>query len=180
MEPLVALLRGINVGGKNKIRMVELTSLFEDLGYTGIETYLQSGNVIFEPSQTKEPAEHAEDIKSKVENIFGYKVSVLVLTSKILHTTFTNNPFLKSKEVANSALYVTFLFSTPEPALTKPVELPKNETATFHILEDRVYVCCPGGYGKTKINNQFFEKKLNLEATTRNWKTVGALHERVT
>ncbi len=168
----IALLRGINVSGKNKIRMAELKSLFEDLGCESVSTYLQSGNVVYQSTS----AISAQDIQSAISNQFGLEVPVLVLDGDQLTGLMQNNPFLK--EGAESAhCYVTFLWEPPSQTAINECVIPNNESGRFSITGKTIYVHCPDGYGRTKIHTVFFEKKLGLLATTRNWKTVNALLE---
>jgi len=103
---------------------------------------------------------------------------VTVLNEKELKKTQQNNPFLKARKEDESKLHVTFLSEEPDKDLAENLK----ETAQFlpdeWILAGRsVYIFCPGGYGKTKLSNNFFEKKLKVTATTRNWKTVNELVE---
>lgn len=175
MAKHVALLRGINVSGKNKILMLELKSLFENLGYSGVTTYLQSGNIVFDTKSNAIPGKEASRISKAIMKTFGYEVPVLVVNASYLATTLKENPFGGSDTPDFNSVYVTFLFSEPEKAYQESLVVPNNESGLFKIIEHKVYVHCPDGYGKTKINNQYFETKLRVGATTRNWKTVRAL-----
>lgn len=175
MSKCVALLRGINVSGKNKIRMVDLKSMFESLGYSEVTTYLQSGNVVFASDSRKSPKAIASSLKSAIKQKFTYDVPVHVISYSELHRVFTKNPFIIKEEADPTHCYVTFLFEPFEAECFKNLSRPDNESGQFKGAGSEIYVCCPDGYGRTKINNQFFEKKLNVPATTRNWKTVTAL-----
>lgn len=175
MAPFVALLRGINVSGKNTIRMVDLKALFKDLGYQNVTTYLQSGNVVFETKPEGISCKEHSRISQAIITEFGYEVPVLILPGNHLAKTINENPYRGSDASDTNSLYVTFLFSEPESILRNNIVVPKNESGVFKIVRQNVYILCSNGYGKTKINNQYFEKKLRVLATTRNWKTICAL-----
>jgi uncharacterized protein (DUF1697 family) len=172
-------LRGINVSGKNKIRMIELKALFETLGYEAVTTYLQSGNVVFKTLTKATPGRLADDVEGLIKSTFNYDVPVLVITEKDINLVSQNNPFINNDKEDAVACYVTFTFDQIPKNIAGSLSLPPKETGRFHICDRVIYVHCPDGYGKTKINNQFFEKKLNTPATTRNWKTVNALRDLV-
>jgi uncharacterized protein (DUF1697 family) len=157
--------------------MAELTALCHDLNFREIETYLQSGNVVFHAPLKKSPRIFAQVLEQAIRGSFGYDVAVHVLDSAYLETVFLNNPFLNKENSDPAHCYVTFLFESPDKELLANLSSPVNETGRYKSVADTVYVHCPDGYGKTKINNQFFEKKLKLRASTRNWKTVTALRE---
>lgn len=173
MPKSIALLRGINVSGKNKIRMADLKALFEGLGCTDVSTYLQSGNVVFDSAK----ALKSKQIEQAILNQFQLDVPVLSLPGSDLEALANNNPYLNNDGAAPSHCYLTFLWETPSEQSVADLELPNNETGQFAIDGNYVYVHCPNGYGRTKIHTVFFEKKLKLLATTRNWKTLNALLE---
>tara|TARA_R110001583_G_scaffold178822_2_gene335063 strand:- start:5620 stop:6177 length:558 start_codon:yes stop_codon:yes gene_type:complete len=178
MNTYIALLRGINVSGKNIIKMIELKQLFLDLGYHNIVSYIQSGNVIFK-SNIKEPLLLEDTIVKGICNRFNYDVNVLVLTKKELTTIFNTNPFLaKDPTIDISKLHVTFLNTEPDLSKKHQIEaLVINSDDDFIISENCVYLHCPNGSGNTKLTNNLFQKKLNSSATTRNWRTVTKLVE---
>lgn len=178
MKTYIALLRGINVSGKNKIKMTELKSLFVDLGYHDVLTYIQSGNLIFK-SSIKEAILIEDTIISAILKRFGYAIKVLILNKDELTALFNSNPFLaKDPTMDISKLHVTLLNKEPDfvgmPHIKIIVSTIDDE---FEQIENTIYLYCPNGYGNTKLNNNFFEKKLNTDATTRNWKTITKLVE---
>ncbi|MCZ6671647.1 MAG: DUF1697 domain-containing protein [Verrucomicrobia bacterium] len=177
MAKFIALLRGINVSGKNKIRMVELQSVFDKLELLNPVTYLQSGNIVFESSPKLNHETTANTIESAIQKTFGHDVAVLVISGKDINQIFNNNPFIINEQTDTSACYVTFLYEKPGQEYLNALKSPEKETGRFKVVSLTVYVHCPNGYGRTKINNQFFERKLKVPATTRNWKTVTALNE---
>jgi len=176
MITYIALLRGINVSGKNLIKMKELTVHLASLKYNNIKTYIQSGNIIF-ASDEKENIVLEKEIKQLIDDKFGLKVPVLVKTAAEMKTVFENNPFINNRNLDIDKMHVTFLSEAPvKENILKLVE-SKIETDEFILTNDIIYLYCFGGYGNTKLSNTFFESKLKVSATTRNWKTVGKLVE---
>ncbi len=166
----IVLLRGINVSGKNKIKMAALRLLLENLGFENVETYIQSGNIALDTEE--EEAVIIENVKNGIKKQFGYIVEALVLSEKSIKQILSNNPFLAQDESNIGRLYVTFLQYDPKQNV---IEANKYLPDEFIIEKDVVYIHCKNGYGRTKLNNTFFEKKLGVAATTRNWKTVKRL-----
>jgi len=176
MKRFIALLRGINVSGKNIIKMNELVAQFSNHNYKNIKTYIQSGNIIFECAD-KDAKTLENEIYRLIIDKFGLKVPVLVKTAEELKKIFESNPFIKNDTLDINELHITFLNETPEREnIIKLVE-SKIEADEFILTLDVVYLHCKNGYGNTKLNNSFFESKLKVSATTRNWKTIGKLLE---
>jgi len=173
----LSLLRGINVGGK-KVPMADLRSLYSDLGFKNITTYIQSGNVIFESKV--EMASAGKKIEKGLKEKFGFDVSVIQRTKDELNSVIKGNPFLKEKNIEEEKLYVIFLGSSPDKELVKKLEESSPGPERFIIKEKTIYLYCPVGYGEAKLNNNFFEKKLKVIATTRNWRTTNILLEMMT
>jgi uncharacterized protein (DUF1697 family) len=169
----VALLRGINVGGRTKVGMDDLRRVFVDLGHADVKTYLQSGNVLFEsPDQT--PSHLAGDIERRIARDLGVTVTVLVRTRDDLAQVVANNPFL-GREADFAKLHVTFLAEAPDRARAARLETPSGGPDEFSLAGREIYLLCPNGYGKTKLNNTYIERRLGVAATTRNWNTVTKL-----
>lgn len=176
MKPFISMLRGINVAGQNSIRMADLTKLYLSLGLTEVTTYLQSGNVVFK-SELQDSAELGRQIEQQIRETFGFSVSVIVRSPEYFQKIIEQNPFLQDRNENLAALYVTFFFQTVSAATINNLQLPANETDEFSAGKDAVYLFCPNGYGRTKLNNTFFERKLKVIATTRNWNTLLALNQ---
>ena len=176
MNTYISMLRGINVSGQKIIRMVELASLYESLGFMNVRTYVQSGNVVFDTAPT-DGAKLSTLIASAIKKKFGYVVVVVVRTRDELSHIIQRNPFLKDPKIDRSKLHVTFLSELPQPAILKQLQPIKGETDEFKVIGQEVYLHCPNGYGRTKYSNAFFEKALKTSATTRNWNTVNRLFD---
>lgn len=176
MPIYIAMLRGINVSGQKIIKMERLRASFEALGFSEIKTYVQSGNVVFKTEKAS-TAGLAEKIAKKILNDFGFSVSVLIRTPAEPGEVLKQNPFPKQPAGNENKSYVTFL-SEPVPrgaeAFLKPLAA---KTERFFVSGREIYLHCPDGYGNTKFSNSAIEKKLSLEATTRNWRTVNSLFE---
>lgn len=169
----VALLRGVNVSGQKRIVMADLTNTLEASGLANVRTYLQSGNVVFD-AENADAAEHAAAIHERIARDLGHDVAVLVLPSTEMQQVASSNPF-SSAEVDEKSLHVTFLFRQISSADFAHLELRAAEGERAESLGRAVYLCLPRGYGRTRLNNAFFEKALAMPATTRNWRTVLAL-----
>lgn len=173
MNTYISMLRGINVSGHNKIKMEELKKLYETLGFSNVQTYIQSGNVVFKSSDTN-ISKLTGKIEKRIKRVFGFDVPVLIRTKNDFRKLIQNTPFIK-KDI--SKLHVTFLSDTPSQLPIDEIKKIKDELEEFFISDKEIYVFCPNGYGRTKLNNNFFEKKVGVSVTTRNWKTVNKLLE---
>jgi len=171
MKTYIALLRGINVSGQKKVPMAELREVLSGLGFGNVQTYIQSGNVIFQSSQEKiSELEHL--IQEALKSHFGFEVSVLVRTVSDLNYILDNCPFTNEKKI-NS--YFTLLHSVPDSNLVEEIRTVNYPNEEFIITNNCVYFYPSTGYGNAKCNNNFFERKLKVTATTRNYKTMAKL-----
>lgn len=173
----VSMLRGINVIGK-KVKMDELKELYISLGFEDVKTYIQSGNVVFRCNNS-DPSDLRDKIENKIREVLGFDVTVLVRTKNELKKVIGENPF-KKEDLKH--MYVTFLSVVPSENLIKDLKINlnvnmKNKYEKFSISQMEIYLLLPDGYGRTKLTNNFFEKKLSLSATTRNWRTVNKLFD---
>jgi uncharacterized protein (DUF1697 family) len=176
MSTYISLLRGINVSGKNMIKMPDLLKVLEKEGFSSVSTYIQSGNIIFDYQESP-----CNSIVHLIEEVilrnFGLTVPVQVLTVEDFTEVVSSNPFLKRSGINIEKLHTTFLAE-------KPSKLNVEKLLTYSFLPDEivisgkaVYLYLPNGYGRTKFNNTFIENKLATEATTRNWRTCVKLME---
>jgi uncharacterized protein (DUF1697 family) len=176
MSSFVSLLRGINVGGQKKIHMETLRCVYETLGYTKVSTYLQSGNVVFE-STGFTPSILVQQIEDQIDKTCGFHVPVFILQTDELHDVLTGNPYIKDRNVSPAVLHVTFLYQPPSDQDWDNLKTPSDIADEFSLGKSVIYLYCPNGYGKTKLSTGFFERKLGILVTTRNWNTVNALYK---
>lgn len=175
MNIFITLLRGINVSGQKLIKMSELKILFEDLGFTQVTTYIQSGNVVFK-SKKRNLNDIEGEIQRGLKSKFNFDVQVFVITSDELENIISNNPFIK-KNKEEAKLYVTFLSKIPDAEKLDVLSKFNFETEEYRVYRRNIFLHFPNGYGKAKLNNNLIEKKLGLFATTRNWNTMINLSE---
>jgi uncharacterized protein (DUF1697 family) len=175
MKTFISMLRGINVGGQKMIRMETLRGIYEGSGFTNVRTYVQSGNVVFESTEG-EAAALTKRIEAQIERSCGYSVSVFIREGRDLQRILTSNPFLRGRNEDPSKLHVTFLYQPPPEPAWSNLKAPGDGPDEFARGEQEIYLFCPNGYGKTKLSNSFFERKLGMPVTTRNWNTVNALY----
>lgn len=170
----VALLRGVNVGGK-VAKMDAVRAAFEGLGLTKVRTYVQSGNVLF-GAKTGTEAALTKKIAARLAGDIGFPIAVLVLSAKDLAHVVAGNPFLKEKGIDVKKLHVTFLDAAPPAAgLQKMAAVASSGRDRFVARGTTIYLHCPDGYGRSKLVNNAFERALKVGATTRNWNTVTTL-----
>jgi uncharacterized protein (DUF1697 family) len=171
MPRYAAMLRGINVGGHKRIAMADLRRLFEGLGAENVQTYVQSGNVVFD-SATANPAELARRIREAIQADLGHDIAVLLRTHAEMAAVASTRPFGSDDD---AHLYVTFLADVPEPSRARALDAAAFAPDEFEIRGAEAYLHFPNGYGNSKLTNEWFEKRLGVAATTRNWRTVNAL-----
>jgi len=173
----ISILRGINVGGHKKIKMADLKALYVALNFKAVETYIQSGNVIFE-SSSSDVSTLKSTIEIAISEEFGFDVPVLIRSVQDWKQVMDNCPFLPvDLNVDGTNVLVTFLSEPPETERILVVKALVKPPEELHILGREVYLHCPNGYGNTKLSNPLLERKLAVEATTRNWKSVVKLAE---
>lgn len=178
MPAYIAMLRGINVSGHKTIKMENLRALCSGLGFHNVETYVQSGNIVFQ-TPLENPAVVSKRIAEKILQSFGFDVQVIVRTSKEMRDVIANNPFLKEKNIDSSKLHITFLSETSQKDSLKKLETFSTSPDRFYPASQEIYLYCPVGYGRNKLSNVAIEKALSVRATTRNWKTINTLSEMV-
>jgi uncharacterized protein (DUF1697 family) len=175
MPAYVAMLRGVNVAQKT-IKMERLRAAFEELGFTCVRTYVQSGNVVFQAGRAS-AAVLSKRIEDRILRKFGFSVPVILKTSKEMEEIVSRNLFVKEKAIDHSKLHVTLLSKAPPGAGAENLKALAAKSERFRVSNQEVYLYCPDGYGKTKLSNSTIERKLSVVATTRNWKTLNALLE---
>ncbi len=166
----VALLRGINLGGKNKLPMNDLVAMFAEAGCDDVRSYIQSGNVVFRASAdvaARVPALVATCIAER----FGYRVPVIMRTVDELREVAERNPFLATG-ADPSTLHVMFLADQPDPGRAAALDPHRSPGDAFALRGREIYLHCPHGLARTKLTNDYFDTKLATTSTVRNWNTV--------
>jgi uncharacterized protein (DUF1697 family) len=174
----VALLRAVNVGGRNRIAMSDLRALLEGLGYSDVRTHLQSGNAVFTVSgAASEDAERlAREIEGALARELELAAKVLVRSRAQLERTIAANPLLDVAD-DHARLLVTFLSGAPDPEVLDELTPAEFEPDVYAAGEREIYAWYPDGVRATKLSNAFWERRLGVVATGRNWRTVTRLLE---
>jgi uncharacterized protein (DUF1697 family) len=168
----LALMRGINVGGKNKLPMAELAALFEQTGCTAVRTFIQSGNVIF-TAEPKVCAGLSSAIAAQIAKTYGYRTPVILRTTKQLREAVAANPFPGEEE----RLHLMFLQDKPGAGLVSALDANRSSPDRFLVRGAEIYLHLPNGAGQSKLTNAWFDSKLSTVSTLRNWRTVTKLLE---
>ena len=171
MTTLVALLRGVNVGGKNKVPMAELKQELTDLGLEDVVTYIQSGNVVF---RTSDKATAAAKIEKRIKAKYGLRVAVILRTRPELERIAKANPFRRAD---TSKVHVLFLADRPKASATKQLDPDRSPPDEFAVKGREVYLHLPNGAGRSKLTIGYLEKQLGVAGTQRNWNTLLKLIE---
>ena len=176
MRVMIALLRGVNVGGHHKIKMEELRALFASLKLRDAQTYIQSGNVVFRTDE-RDSGKVSQQIQKGIEKRFGFRVDAVVRTAAELRDVVARNPFAKRKEIAPGKLSVTFLASDPGEEARETVRKMKTDPEELRIDGCEAYLYFPNGMGRPKLSWPAVERVLKTSGTGRNWNSVRALLE---
>lgn len=174
MTTHLALLRGINVSGHNMIKMETLKTTLEGIGFQNVTTYIQSGNV-FVDTEEENPSKVGFLIKQEIFKAFGHEVPVVIINKEDLMACFKNNPFLKEKEIDTKKLYVAFISIALKNESINDLKTSQFKPDEVAIDQNRIYIKYAVGAGKTRFDQKYIEKKLNVTATIRNWNTVTQL-----
>jgi uncharacterized protein (DUF1697 family) len=172
----LALLRGINVSGHRMIKMDALKTALQNIGFTNVQTYIQSGNV-FVDTDEQYPAKVGFMIKQEIQKTFGHDVPVVVIGKTDLLACLTNNIFLKDAELDTKKLYVAFVSTVLKSDHMNDLKISNFKPDEASIDQNRSYLKYAIGAGKTKLDQNYIEKRLNLTATIRNWNTINKLLE---
>ena len=174
MNKYVALLRGINVGGSNKILMADLKAIFISLDFSRPLTYIQSGNIVF-GSEEKDISNIENKIKLRIFENYGYAIEVLVLSNRSFNKVLKSNPFAKDESLDKKFMYTMFLSKKPDIELFNLIKNDDNFPEKMILTGKTIYIYYVNGFGRSKVSTNFIEKKLNVKASARNWNTVSNL-----
>ena len=174
MTIYISLLRGINVSGQKKIKMADLSVLYESIGLKDVVTYIQSGNVIFKNDRDTQTLKTL--LEQNIEQHFSFQVPVEVIPLSEFIVINEQLPFTNiDLELDGTKVLLTFLSEPPQAELVEKLMSYVKAPEQLVIKEKVIYLHCPNGYGKTKLSNNFIESKLKVRATTRNLKSITKL-----
>ena len=173
MAKVLALLRGINVGGRT-VKMDVLRAAFEGMGFSGVRTYIQSGNVLFDAEGREPGAAMREEIEETLRRTFGFEIAAVLLSCGELALLLAGNPYARKPE-ENERVHVTVFREPPSPAALAALAPEPGSGDEFQASGRFAYILCRGGYAHTPYSNAFFEKRLKIPATTRNIETMEAI-----
>ncbi|MDP2957477.1 MAG: DUF1697 domain-containing protein [Longimicrobiales bacterium] len=175
MTTWVALLRGVNVGGKHRLPMRDLVAIFGDAGCADATSYIQSGNVVFRAD--RETASRVPTaVEEAVADRFGFRAPIMLRPAEELAKVARENPFARAGEDV-ATLHVAFLAGLPSADRVASLDPDRSPPDEFAVRGSHVYLRCPGGYGRTRLTSQYFDSRLATTSTVRNWRTVLALLE---
>ncbi len=157
--------------------MADLIDIYEKLGFSNVITYIQSGNIIFDSNKKEDQKELGQRIEQAINKAYDFDVPVIVRTVQEIENTLAINPFFKKQEVDIERLHLTFLADIPSLEKLEKLKNTDFPSDKFKIIGNNVFIYCSGKYSDSKLTNKFFESKLKITATTRNWKTVIKLNE---
>jgi len=173
----VALLRGVNVGGKSSLPMKQLVALFLEAGCSDVRTYIQSGNVVFNATGARAKRLPAL-ISSAIADRLGLRAPVIVRTAEELQAVASANPWLRAG-MDSKALHVVFLAERPSAAQVAALDPKRSPPDEFRVKGREIYLCCPNGIARTRLSNAYFDSVLGTVSTMRNWRTVLKLCEMI-
>lgn len=176
MPVIISMLRGVNVGGHNKIKMEALRALYESLGLRDPQTYVQSGNVVFRTDK-RDLAKLAKHIENAIERGFGFRPAVILRTSAELRDAIARNPFATRSGIEPSKLLVNFLVSDPGAETRDKVLSLKTDPEKLRMEGRELYIYFPNGMARPKMSWAVLEKTLKTPGTGRNWNSVTKLLE---
>jgi uncharacterized protein (DUF1697 family) len=176
MPVMISMLRGVNVGGHNQVKMDALRKLYESLNLCEAQTYVQSGNVVFKTAE-RNPSIVAKKIADAIEKAFGFRTDVILRTSAQMKDAIAKNPFAKRKDTDPSKLLVTFLAGEPASEFTNAVLSKEYDPEELLIAGRELYIYFPNGMGRTKLNWLAVVKALGTTGTGRNLNSVMKLLE---
>ncbi|HEU4785021.1 MAG TPA: DUF1697 domain-containing protein [Ktedonobacterales bacterium] len=173
MRTYIALLRGINVGGHRLIKMADLKAMFEALGFDGVQTYIQSGNVVFQADEAEEPLR--ERIERQIAATFGFPVVVALRTHDELARVVAACPFAPDALAEDERLYMALLAETPASTGIERMLASKTAPDELRVLGREVYLLYRQNMRESQLTNNLVESRLGVPATMRNWRTLTTL-----
>lgn len=169
----VALLRGVNVGGKHRLPMVELTAQFETAGACEVRTYIQSGNVVF-AAASADAAQIAERVRLAIARQYGFETPVVLRSAVEWRAALEHNPFL-AEGADPQMLHIAFLADAPSRVRAAALDPRRSPGDRFQLRGRELYLHLPNGVARSKLTNAWIDSSLSTTSTLRNWRTVETL-----
>ena len=176
MITYIAFLRGINVGGHHKIKMADLREMLQKMNFEAIETYIQSGNIVFKTKNSNK-ATLEKEMKAEIAKTFGFDIPVLVRERTNLEKILKESPFTNATDIEANKIYYVLLKNEVQESFLDNLQQENYPNELFVITKKCIYLNCRNGAGKAKLTTTILEKKLKVEATTRNHRTLLKLIE---
>jgi len=173
MSTYIALMRGINVGGHNKVKMAELKAIVEDKGFRRVETHIQSGNVIFDGDG--DAAKIAEALKLAAKDKFGFTPNIIVRTAQEIRDALNECPFVPSPDISATFVHMAFLEAAPSATAMDALVKAHTGPEPMKLVGSTLYINYVNGAGRSRLTAAMIEKHLGYAATARNWNTVSKL-----
>jgi uncharacterized protein (DUF1697 family) len=173
MNKYAAFIRGINVGGIT-LKMADLKAILTGIEFKNVTTYIQSGNVIFDSNEIDKSLLERK-IREAIKRKSRIEVAIFVKTKEQIQSLVSNNPFEKNMD--EKRIYVTMLSKAPVGEKVGKIEAVNGANEKFILKKDVIYSYYGNGYGKSKYTNNYFEKVLDVSATTRNWTTINKIFD---
>ena len=173
MTTYIALLRAVNVGGHNKIKMAELKRMFEGMGLGQVQTYIQSGNVVFTADEAEQPLR--QRIEREIEKTFGFPVTIILRTAAELQHVIAECPFAPDALQDGESLYVSLLAETPAQDGIDRLLAFADPVGECRVVGREVFLLYQQRMSDSKLQNNLIEQKLGVRATARNWRTLNTL-----
>ena len=170
MPVIISLLRGINVGGHNKIKMADLRELYESLGLRSTRTILQSGNAVF-VTKDQELSAIAATIEDAIQDTFGIEVQVILRRAQEFRAIFEYQPFNEVELDQASKLAIVYLAHLPAADALANLKNSISGPEVIRAHGKELFITYPEGMARSKLTNQFIERRLGIAATARNWNT---------
>ncbi len=174
-ERVVALLRSVNVGGHNKLPMADLRKALGAAGCTDVQTYIQSGNILYRPPAGADPRALLAQV---LADGFGLDVPIVLRSGAALRAVRDGNPFLDQADDIKQ-LHVGFMDGTPNPDAIAGLDPGRSPPDRFQVVDREIFLLLPNGMARSKLTNAWFDRQLGVTSTFRNWRTVGKLVEMV-
>jgi uncharacterized protein (DUF1697 family) len=170
---VIVFLRAVNMAGHNSIKMKDLGEMFVDMGYPDAKIYIQSGNVIFRSDEDRNTL--IRKVSEAIKQEFGHDIAIMIRTVEEVRNLAGRNPYLEEEGFDPSKMAVVFLNKEPSAESVEKmadVDFPPDK---YLIDRNEIFIYCPNGFGRSKLTTVFFERKLNVFGTARNWKTINSI-----